>query len=805
MKSSVVVPARTVVAAAVCLLFTPWLALAQSAASAPTPAGSAPAPTGAVPAAAEADDNGGLIRVVVTAQKRPQFAEKVPMSLSAIGQEQLTKQGASGIQDLSRLSPGLSATPSTTPFGTPNLAIRGIASTAGAATTAVYVDDAAIQTRNLSVLTGGTAYPQVYDLDRVEVLRGPQGTLFGSSAEGGALRFITPTPRFDRFSGEAKAGIATTQGGDLSYQAGVAVGGPIKDNTVAFRASLWHKQEGGYLDHINRSTGALTDKNTNEGQATVGRAALLIKPTAELSIAPSIYVQSTKERDRNIYYEDAGHFKTYNRLRQPTEDRFSLSALAISYETDELTLKSVTSHYARKQQRQDDFSYVLPANITADPRSLTGPVEVLPGFPDYLLYSGQNTRQRNIAQEFRVSSNESADSKLNWVAGVYFSRARQTMDQRIIGSLDPITLTAFGAPAIFIFGMPNVGPNADYPYTENDTLKDRSTAVFGEVNVKLQPKTTLTLGLRTGRNEFGFSTLEDGPLAGGPVNFSGTQKGKSNLPKLALSHELGDASLVYASAAKGDRVGGANPSYATVPQCGPSLAGLGIADVPRTYQADSLWSYELGYKTRALDQRLELAGSVYYIDWSNIQTGAVLPSCLFGFTINAGHARSVGGDVQLQFRPTRQLLLSATLAYTDAKYTDTIYGNGSTAGAGLALVQKGQPLPIPGVNLTLGAEYGWQPAAGLRAYVRGDYQYGNAYKRTGPAGNLDYKPTIYEAPATHYVSLNSGLRMGAVDLSLYVNNLFNTRTQLLRTADTPALQAATFRPRTVGFTASYKF
>jgi iron complex outermembrane recepter protein len=747
----------------------------------------------------------GLERVIVTAQKRPQFAEQVPMSLSAIGQEQLSKQGVRDIQDLSRLSPGLSATPSTTPFGTPNIAIRGIASNAGAATTAVYVDDAAVQTRNLSVLTGGTAYPQVFDLDRVEVLRGPQGTLFGSSAEGGAIRFITPTPRFDKFSGEARAGIATTQGGDMSYQAGVAAGGPI-NSSVAFRASLWHKEDGGYMDHVNRSTGALADKNTNKAEATVGRLSLLIKPTAELTIAPSIYLQSTKEADRNIYYEDAGHFNTYNKLRQPTKDRFSLSALSVSYETDSLTFKSVTSYYDRKQDRLDDLSYVIPASVTGDPLSMTGgPVEVLPGFPDYVLRSTQATKQRNATQEFRVSSNETADAKVSWVAGVYVSRAHQTMSQRIIGSLDPITLTAFGAPAIFIFGMPNAGPNGEYPYTEDDTLKDRSKAVFGEVNIKLQPKTTLTLGLRVGRNEFEFRTIESGPFAGGDIGFGGTQKGKSNLPKLALSHELSAASLLYASAAKGDRVGGANPSYAAVPQCGPSLAALGVADVPRTYEPDSLWSYEVGYKSRLLDKRMEVAASLYYVDWNNIQTSSILPSCLFGFTANAGNARSVGGDLQLQLRATRELLLSATLAYTDAKYTETVYGNGSTVGTGVTLSQKGQPLPIPGVNVTLGAEYSWATGNGWRAHVRGDYQYGGSFKRTGPVGSLDYRPSLYEAPATHYVSLHSGLRMGAVDLSLYVNNLFNSRTTLLRTADTPALQAATFRPRTVGFNAAYKF
>lgn len=789
MKSPVFDPARSILAMAVCLLSSALQAQTEAAASAPAAAASESA----------ADDGSvsALSRVVVTAQKRPQFAEKVPMSLSALGQEQLEKQGAADIQDLSRLSPGLSAASASTLFGTPNIAIRGISSTAGAATTAIYIDDAPVQTRGLSVVAGGTAYPQLFDLDRVEVLRGPQGTLFGSSAEGGAIRFITPTPRSDRIGGEMKLGIAATEGGDLSYQAGVAVGGPIKDDTLAFRASIWRKQDGGYIDHVDRSSGALIDRNTNGSNATVGRVALLIRPTSALTISPSVFLQATHDQDRNTFYEDAGTFKTYNHVSQPTKDRFSLSALSVSYELDDVTLKSVTSYLDRKQRRTDDFSYVMSANVTG--------LEVLPDYPDYLALNYQRTSQNNLTQEFRLASNENPGSRLNWVAGVYLSRARQSQAQRMVADLDPLTLTAYGVPSLYIFGSTGVGPDGSYAYTEDDVLKDRSEAVFGEANIKLRPDTTLSLGLRAGRNEFNFSTVEDGPLAGGAMSFSGRQRGHSLLPKVSLSREVTSADLVYASAGKGDRVGGANPSYSNVPLCGTDLANLGISDVPRTYDADSLWSYEVGYKGRMLDQRLELAGSLYYIDWRNIQSNVTLPTCLFGYTANLGKARSVGGDVQLQYRATRQLLLSTTLSYTDAKYTQTTFADGSQTGSGDALAYKGQSLPIPGVNLTLGAEYSWVPGEGMKAYVRGDYQYGSSYKRTGPSGSYNYDEGLYRAPATNYVSLHSGLRVGSLDFSLYVNNLLNSRTELMRTHDTPAYQAATFRPRTLGLSAGYKF
>ena len=822
MKSSVALPARTALAAAIACLLSAHGPVSAQGASPPAGAASAPdapaapaattAPAGPAPAAAGGAANvegpgaaspdpqaEGAGRVIVTAQKRPQFADKVPMSLSALGREQLERTGAVDILDLSRLSPGLSAA-ATTIFGTPNIAIRGIASTAGAATTAVYIDDAPIQVRGQSAVAGGTAYPQLFDLDRVEVLRGPQGTLFGSSAEGGAIRFITPAPRFDKASGELRAGLSATRFGDPSWQAGVAAGGPL-GGTIAYRASLWHKRDGGWMDHVNRQTGALTDSDSNVSEATVGRVALSIRPTEALSITPAVFVQRTHEHDRTIWYEDAGLFKTYNHLRQPTRDRFTLSSLSVGYELDSVSIKSVTSRFDRRQRRIDDYSYAITPGIL-------GGEEVLPGHPDYIALNRQSTDQRNLTQELRISSNDGADSRLSWVAGLYFSRARQTQAQRIEQDIETFALAAFGAPAVVVFGQPGTGPGGIYSYTQDDVLSDRDEAIFGEASYKLQPRTTFTMGLRASRNRFTFSTLETGPFSGGPIDFGGEQKGRALLPKLSLSHELNASDMVYATAAKGHRVGGANPSYAGIPGCQADLRALGIADAPRTYDADSLWSYEVGYKARFLDRRLDLATSAFYIDWTDIQSSVTLPICLFGYTANLGSARSVGADLQLQYRMTPQLQLAATLAYTDAQYTRTTFANGSSSGTGRPLVLKGQALPAPGVNVTLGAEYSWVPGTGQRAFVRADYQYAGGYKRTAPQGGYNHDPGLYEAPETHHVSLQAGWRQGSWEFNGYVNNLLDERTQLMRTRNSPTdpnFQTATFRPRTVGVTATYRY
>jgi outer membrane receptor protein involved in Fe transport len=760
----------------------------------------APAPAAAASSAAS-DDGLEIAHVVVTAQKRPQFAEKVPMSLSALSQDALVKQNAASIQDIARLTPGVAAI-SAEIFGTPSISIRGVASTAGTATTAIYIDDAAIATRsNLGPEAGGTAYPKLFDLDRVEVLRGPQGTLFGSGAEGGAIRFITPTPAMDRFGGLAHAGIAGSARGAGSVEVGAAVGGPLVADTLAFRTSLERKHDGGWIDHVDRDSGAITGRNTNGDDTTVARTAFLWRPTADLTIAPSLFYQDDFQHDRATWYEEAGTYRTYNHIPQPGRDRFTLSSLAVTYDTDALELKSITSVFDRHLRRIDDYSYVMPT-------AFTDGSEELPGDPGFLSVNHEATDQRVLTQEFRLSSNDDGTSRLNWVAGVYLSRSRQVHHQQIEQDSEAYAQALFGESSLDVFGESGVGPGGIYGFIEDDTLRDRSLALFGEANWKLAPHTTLTAGLRAGRNTFDFATHEDGPVAGGVTDFSGSQSDHSLLPKFAVSQDLGTSDMVYASAAKGNRVGGANPSYASVPGCGDDLAAMGIADNPRTYAPDSLWSYELGYKARLLGQRLELAASVFRVDWKNIQQSVLLPVCQFNYTTNLGNARSVGGDLQLQFRATRHLLLSGSVAYTDAHYTNTSWAAPAASAGTDAIATAGDKLPEPPLSLAFGAEFDWTPTPATKAFARVDYQHQSGFHRTGSPGTYNYDAGLYRAPATDYFSLHGGLTAGAVSYGAYVDNLMDTHTETMRTHDSPTdpdFQAMTFRPRTLGLTVDYKF
>mgnify|MGYP001158030063 CR=1 FL=1 len=255
---------------------------------------------------AASKDEGELEEVVVTSTRQAELLSKVPLSVTAFGQEQMDSQGLKQMDDLVRLTPGLNLTRIAT--GGSQIAIRGISSGAGAGTTGVYIDDSPIQVRNLG-FGAGSAFPGLFDIERVEVLRGPQGTLFGAGSEGGTIRFIQSLPSLTSYSTYGRAEIGNTEKGAMTYEGGGAFGGPIIEDSVGFRVSGFYRREGGYVDAINGNytivdpTGSLygdsvnftpTDKlasDTNWSRTVAARAALTFAPTDTLTITPSVFYQ----------------------------------------------------------------------------------------------------------------------------------------------------------------------------------------------------------------------------------------------------------------------------------------------------------------------------------------------------------------------------------------------------------------------------------------------------------------------------------------------------------------------------------
>jgi outer membrane receptor protein involved in Fe transport len=284
-----------------------------------------PAHALAAEAAASADDSAGAI--VVTAQRREENILRVPISVTSYSPQQMDAQGIRQIEDLSRLTPSLLFTRTAGVSGNngTNITIRGIASDVGSATTAIYIDDTPIQIRSIGYFSGNP-YPRVFDLERVEVLRGPQGTLFGASAEGGAVRFLTPQPNFKDFGFYGRSEISTTENGAPSYEGGIAVGGPVNDK-LAVRASGWIRQDGGYIDRVDPTTKATLNKDINRQRTYAAKLGISWRPVDELTITPSIYYQKIESRGRNQYWEGYGDASDQNYATgifnfEPSYDRF---------------------------------------------------------------------------------------------------------------------------------------------------------------------------------------------------------------------------------------------------------------------------------------------------------------------------------------------------------------------------------------------------------------------------------------------------------------------------------------------------
>src|SRR6202163_595792 len=240
-------------------------------------------------------DNGAsdvLQEITVTATRREEGLSKVPISVSAYTQETMDIKGIRDFADIARFTPGVTIDANQTN----SISIRGISSSGGAGTTGIYIDDTPIQIRALG-FNPDDPLPKTFDLDRVEVLRGPQGTLFGAGSEGGTVRYIMTQPSVTKASTYARSELSFTQYGEPSYEAGLAHGGPIIDGVLGFRASAWYRKDGGWIDRVDPTTRAVVDKNANTDESLVLRLAALWQPVSSLQIAPSFYYQNRQEHD----------------------------------------------------------------------------------------------------------------------------------------------------------------------------------------------------------------------------------------------------------------------------------------------------------------------------------------------------------------------------------------------------------------------------------------------------------------------------------------------------------------------------
>lgn len=754
----------------------------------------------------EADVGGSadLEEVVVTATRREESLGRVPISVAVYSQDLMDAEGVKAVDDIARLTPGVTFTHTAgTDGGSGNktqIAIRGIQSSIGAATTGIYIDDTPIQVRNFATSTTN-AYPEIFDLQRVEVLRGPQGTLFGAGAEGGTVRFITPAPSLEKYSMYARSELLFTDGGAPSYELGVAGGGPILEDVLGFRASAWDRRDGGWIDRVDPTTQQDVDRNSNSQESKQFRLALSWKPGENLKISPSVLYQDISTADTSLYWNSLSdpsedEFRNGRALAQPNHDRFTLPVLGIDYDFGWASLISSTAFLNRRSTGVRDYTNWIRSQLGATP------LPTLPGesAPVYILDT-----QNNFTQEMRLRS--SSSGPLQWVAGLFYSRDRQYVDERYVDADLNQTVMGLTAGAPFcpasgcdveeFFGAPLINGN-EYFRGAQATM-DEQFAGYGQIDYNVTEKLKLTGGVRLARVEFMFDASTSGPLAGGTNLSAGQEVEHPVTPKYGASYQFDSDNLVYFSAAKGFRPGGAQVVVSTL--CGADLATLGLTQVPDEYKSDSVWSYELGSKNRFADGRVQLNSSVFWIDWKQIQQSVPLPSCGSKFIANLGAATSKGADLQAQFYPLRSLGIDISAGYTDATYNQTVDGGGTSI-----IAEKGDPIGVPKWGATLSSQYDFY-IAGYKSFARFDYQ----FIGTGPQQDprvYGYDPALFPTQQTRQLSLRTGFTVADLELSLFMDNVTNDEPILSRGHDTlssPIFTSYSYRPRTTGLTAIFRF
>src|SRR5579859_1807637 len=600
--------------------------------------------------------------IVVTATRKEESLSKVAESVSAFTAAKMDVLDIKNFADIAKFTPGV-----TYASDSHNISIRGIASTAGSGTTGVYIDDTPVQVRNLG-LNANNTLPAVFDLSRVEVLRGPQGTLFGAGSEGGTVRYITNQPSLTQFSGFAHAELAFTQNGASSYELGIAEGGPLIPDKLGFRISAWGRRDGGWINRVDYQTLGVTDGNANRVDTYALRAAVTWAPVSNLTITPGIDYQKRDQHNYDNYWvslSSPGHFVSGTPDRMADPDRFILPTLKVEYDLGRLKVISNTSYYDRLERvngysgtlyNLSFFQHFLSSDpsinqygdtFPTDPQGVactngcgsffplltpTGPN--VPGLSNYYAQNLITNAQQNITQEIRVQS-DAFDSRLQWTAGFFYSFNRQQSKEEIRDPMLPqLTQLLWGEDMITAWGEGLLANNDDY--INNTRAHDRQEALFADATYSITQRLKLNVGLRYAWTKFTFQNTNDGPqdLLDAPPSFdngglaSGGKSEQPFTPKVSVSYQLTTDDLVYATVSKGYRIGGATPPLP--PNCGSGF--------PTSYNSDSVWSYEVGTKDRFLDRKLQVSASGYYIRWFGIQQAFYVPVCGNQFTTNAGEA-----------------------------------------------------------------------------------------------------------------------------------------------------------------------
>ncbi|QIB66471.1 TonB-dependent receptor [Kineobactrum salinum] len=689
-----------------------------------------------------------LEEVVVTASKRgASSVQDMPTNISAIGADALQKTHAMGFQDLSKFIAGLSAVDNGP--GNQQIIIRGLSSSAGAAQVGTYFDE--IPTTGAGGTNVAQTDLQLYDLERVEVLRGPQGTLYGSGSQGGTLRYITNKPQLSAVEGSLQADAGTrSRGAGEIYQLNGMLNVPVIDDRLALRAVGFHRDSDGYVD-----LPGLGISNSNSEETSGGRLMATLVLGERTTLTASGWYQKLDLDDQPLVTQDED--ARDGLVRTPFSDELEMYNLTLDHELARGDITATVSHYNRKTFFSFDVSQFVPA----------------PGSVN------QNRDNELLSAELRYASR--LQGPLQFIVGGFYQE-REASNSSIGYFVDPAT------------GLVPDSPTSFFDTRADSDLTNK--ALFGEITYTVSDRLELLAGVRAFEIETGSRANELQSPFGEPVGLQDPLSAESDdiIYKLQASYRFNEDILAYLVYSEGFREGGANPL---------NLNTEGGLPVPRGYQPDFVKNIELGWKTEWLDRQLRFNGAIYAMQWEDIQVGLLDQTQAFEYVANAGEADLLGIELESVLQP--RALPGFSIRWNASYSEQTLAEDTPGYQAGdISAGRDGDKLPdtFPfSAGIIVQQQF---TLAGYQAHVAFDASY------TGKALTTFSRRSSDAREYGDYIL--AGARVGADierwQTALYVTNIGDVREPVNWTVE--ALEGIpdrilTTQPRTVGVSVSYEF
>ncbi|HEY0143017.1 MAG TPA: TonB-dependent receptor [Thermoanaerobaculia bacterium] len=758
--------------------------------------------------------------MVVTARKREESVQEVPVSVAAPSGEELRDLGAETIEDIASNVAGF--TVQNLGPGQSQVAIRGVS--AGQIVrdqpgvkeqVGVYLDESVI---SLSLFTPDV---DLFDLSRVEVLRGPQGTLFGSGSLSGTVRYITNQPRLGTTETMAELSLSAIGDGSTGGSAKVASNIPLGD-TAAMRITAYYTRYGGFIDAVQPDLSVNDD--VNGGDRVGARLAFLFQPNERLSVTPRLIYQQI-EMDGwnridtfNILGNEfttsrpsvrLGERQQFTQFEEPFTDDFLLGDLNVAYDFGPLTLTSITSFTDRDVLVVRDAT-ALTASITGGSIGLPQNIYTLDAPLD------DATTAQAFTQEVRLSGSA---ARFDWVTGAFYSTSdRDYAQSLLVSGFEQLS----GIPTAGRFGAAR-----DVLYYSDLTYASTQLALFGEATYGVTDRLDVTGGLRYYDFEEDRTQTFDGIFADPGTN-SGSTSADGFAPRIMASFKLSEATRLNAQVSKGFRLGGINDPL-NRPLCTPAdLVTFGGRDA---WEDETLWNYEIGAKTAFFGGRGSLNASAFRADIENLQATVTAGSCSSRLVFNVPKARSTGVEMELEYAPTDRFDFAVSGTKTNSELRSTLT---STDAAGnttvVAGIEAGNRLPtVPEFQMAVAASYRIPPINGWASYVTGVFQHiGSRYTQIGDQAdgfgtvNLNsfapnniggpFTRSTYtfdpELPASNTVNLRVGVLRNQWDTALFVNNVTDERALLALDQERGTRARVgylTNQPRTIGVSTRFTF